>query len=177
MDTNIHEDENGQLTYTSEPRLTPQYGESILVQLPMTEAAKARFPYVLIGESCCSFSTPEPITRYFAMIDGYNHSHSQTMLSSTNVYVPQLYVDLARHVVCYAPREMQVKTCRGEARRGETWWELFRRWDFPGAKYLDTSVKHPRAQWWGCNVAKPGALPRIQRITRLLEENPFNNTN
>ena len=82
-----------------------------------------------------------------------------------------------RHVVCYAPREMQVKTCRGEARRGETWWELFRRWDFPGAKYLDTSVKHPRAQWWGCNVAKPEALPRIQRITRLLEENPFNNTN
>ena len=86
--------------------------------------------------------------------------------------------EVARIVLGHlAPREMQVKTCRGEARRGETWWELFRRWDFPGAKYLDTSVKHPRAQWWGCNVAKPEALPRIQRITRLLEENPFNNTN
>ena len=97
--------------------------------------------------SCCSFATPEPITRYFASIDGMNSSHSQTMLSSTNAYFFKTSDD--KLVVAYAPRDT-FRRSRSEGRLGETTWELLGAWNHPGAKFLETLTKHPTARWSFC---------------------------
>ena len=100
-----------------------------------------------VGGSCCSFATPEPITRYFASIDGMNSSHSQTMLSSTNAYYFKTSDD--KLVVAYAPRDT-FRRSRSEGRLGETTWELLSAWNHPGAKFLETLTKHPTARWSFC---------------------------
>ena len=133
--------------YTGELILRPRFADSILVQLPMTDPAKPLYPYVRVGGSCCSFATPEPITRYFASIDGMNSSHSQTMLSSTNAYYFKTSDD--KLVVAYAPRDT-FRRSRSEGRLGETTWELLSAWNHPGAKFLETLTKHPTARWSFC---------------------------
>mmetsp|Transcript_308 Transcript_308/g.1004 ORF Transcript_308/g.1004 Transcript_308/m.1004 type:complete len:368 (+) Transcript_308:190-1293(+) len=136
-----------------------QLVHSILVQMPVADPVNPRYPYVLIRGNCCAFVTPEPITRYFAHVDGHNHTHSHTLLSVTNAYFHGFSHGRDRPIF-YAPRAT-FNASRRESTgfeyynwqgsrvtrlRGEVVWEICssrcESSNVPGGKHLETSIKH-----------------------------------
>jgi len=132
-----------------------ELARSILVQMPVADPVNPRYPYVLIRGNCCAFVTPEPITRYFAHVDGHNHTHTHTLLSVTNAYFHGFWHGRDRPFV-YAPRAT-FKASRRESTgieyydwrgsrvtrlRGEVVWEVRQSWNLPVGKHLETSIKH-----------------------------------
>ena len=140
------------LTSMKENPLTHQYfphaaefGDSILLQLPVRDHESPQYEYVYIGDRCRHFVAPEPIQRFFAHL-GNNHANMEVALSSTFVYYP---ANMNRQgVVIYAPRAAW-SLLRNEREHGEGAWELCYEWDITGGKKAikQTSRRHGGSRW------------------------------
>ena len=93
----------------------PEFGDSIILQMPVSDHIRPQYDYVKIGRSCLSFTTPEPLTRYFAHI-GNNHANINVALSSTYAYFGVHYSPRVQFRECYY-ESMLLDDC------GEAIWE------------------------------------------------------
>mmetsp|Transcript_3778 Transcript_3778/g.11368 ORF Transcript_3778/g.11368 Transcript_3778/m.11368 type:complete len:366 (+) Transcript_3778:548-1645(+) len=121
------------------------YGDSILLQLAVSDQfdpAAPEYRYVSLGGAVRWFTTPEPITRYFAYVTPNSHINFECWLSASNVYfhLPanvQLQGQPFPEIIYY-PRHAFKESNEDEA-RGEGIWELCSRFDvLPHASELHT---------------------------------------
>ena len=122
-----------------------EFGDSILLQLPVRDHESPQYEYVYIGDRCRHFVAPEPIHRFFAHL-GNNHANMEVALSSTFVYYP---ANMNRQgVVIYAPRAAW-SLLLNEREYGEGAWELCYEWDITGGKKAikQTSRRHGGSRW------------------------------
>ena len=140
------------------PPSRAQFGDSILLQMPVTDDVNPKYPYIAIGGSCKSFETPEPITRFFANIS-HHHSMPEVMLSERYVYLHAgatgLYSE-GQSAVKYDKRNRKGVSCihggpyyvfsnhRDERDMGEGAWEFLMMFDNGPAtmKRLEAVSKH-----------------------------------
>ena len=130
---------------------TPEYGDSVMLQLPVADHKNPQYDYIVIGESISQFTSPEPVTRYFSNI-ARNHAITDVALTSSLVIFPTCGCHYAHRA---SLRDWDRQMWYIEEDQGESVWELCAEYDIPKTE--------PRTTQSGYDYKVPPSLPHETR--------------
>ena len=162
----------------------PEFGYSILLQLPVRDHTKPDYEYVYIGDRCRHFFPPEPLTRFFGRLNN-NHSNQEVALSRNFMYFPKFnsmgvvsytaraaawrYTPLPREVRHYGDAVHNQGIWGGGHNEGL--WESAQLWDIRHgwSRVIPQTIRrHGGSRWY---PDRPNLLPEF-KYTRTRRVDP-----